>query len=110
MASIGQVLELPDYQFSRCAMNDGYYSASTQAALATLGQGYENVLGPLQGSAASTFTDPFGNTVTIPQKGDPSLWYLAIRTAQTLPSLPTGVSVAVTADAQAVLGKWEGQA
>jgi hypothetical protein len=63
------------------------------------------------GSAATSFTDPAGKTVTVPAKGDPTKFYMHIRTDKTVQKFdPTQYGLAPTdpAESTAVLGVWAG--
>ena len=47
----------------------------------------DNVLGPRQGTAASSSDDGEGGTINLPARGTPGRWYLVIRTRVTLEDL-----------------------
>jgi hypothetical protein len=64
-----------------------------------------------QGIPASSYTDPQGTIITIPAKGDPGCWYVAIRTQvdpSTLPLNPAdyGLETCPADESAAVLGVW----
>jgi hypothetical protein len=64
------------------------------------------------GSAATSYTDLNGNTVQVPAKGDPTLYYCHIRSAQDIAFEPTQHDMR-DADPKAsadVLGIWLGDA
>jgi len=63
------------------------------------------------GTAATSYTDPNGQTVTVPAKGDPGYWYVAIRAPvdpATLPINPAnyGLLPCSADESAAVLGVW----
>ena len=62
------------------------------------------------GSAATSYTDPNGNVVQVPAKGDPALYYVHIRSEQEAPFDPTQYDMkdADAVDSAAVLGIWLG--
>jgi len=62
------------------------------------------------GSAATSYTDLNGNTVQVPAKGDPSLYYVHVRSDQDIAFDPTqhGMKDADLVDSAQVLGIWLG--
>jgi hypothetical protein len=101
-------------------MTDTYFSASSYDALAGMLTGnvngtfqvlYQNILAPQQGRAAvAAGTNALGNpTPALPAAGDPTLWYVGIRTDDSAPAItpPSGVTVCDDATGAAVLGVWE---
>lgn len=63
------------------------------------------------GSTATTVVGPNGETIDIPAKGDPSLYYVHVRSEQDAPSFdPTEYEMkdADAVDSAAVLGIWFG--
>lgn len=73
--------------------------------LVQLVAGHINVLGPLQGRAAASGTDEFGNPFEILAAGDPDYWYAAVRNACG-DVLPEGIEDADPDEAAQVLGVW----
>ncbi len=81
--------------------------------LTTVQNGYiqiacPNVIGPTQGrDAVAAGMDHEGNDVpAIPSAGNPSLWYVGIRTEGNAPAFPEGVSACNAVVGAAVLGLW----
>jgi len=63
------------------------------------------------GSAATSFTDPAGKTVTVPAKGDPTKFYMHIRTekkAEKFDPAMYALSPTDPATSADVLGVWAG--
>ena len=62
------------------------------------------------GSAATSYTDPNGNVVQVPARGDPALYYVHIRSEQESPFDPTPYDMkdADLVDSAVVLGIWLG--
>ena len=63
------------------------------------------------GSAATSFTDPGGNVVQVPAKGDPALYYVHIRSGHEAKAFKPGAHGMKDADptaSAAVLGIWAG--
>ena len=63
------------------------------------------------GSAATSYTDLNGNTVDVPARGDPSLYYVHIRSEQDAPAFRANqydMKDADAVDSAAVLGIWLG--
>lgn len=64
-----------------------------------------------KGIAAASYTDESGQTVNVPARGDPTLWYIAIRSTVTPDKIPFdpatyGLEVCDPAESAAVLGVW----
>lgn len=114
------LLKTPDLQTaaqSLAALKAGGYLAA--------GDGPDNMLGDTQsvtvggttltirarkGIAAANYTDPQGATVQVPARGDPTLWYIAIRTsvvsADPIDPATYGLTVCDPVESAAVLGVW----
>ena len=63
-----------------------------------------------KGIASTSYTDPQGATVQVPARGDPTLWYIAIRTsvvsADPIDPAAYGLMVCDPVESAAVLGVW----
>lgn len=88
-------------------MIDTYLSASDEQTLSAFGAGFLNVIGPASGRAAiAAGTDNAGTIINaIPAAGDPSLWYLAIRSNDAIVP-PSNISMCDLLIGSAVLGVW----
>ncbi len=118
--------EYTDYRLRARSLDD---IRAALAALRTAGlvgdaEGPENMLGDPQtdaegrlafrasrGRAALTVQDEDGQTLTIPARGDPDFWYVAVRALrrpEELPVDPTayGLEWCDPAESAAVLGVW----